>query len=656
MGLKSTIIKALALFLITGSVLASLPFNSLEEFNAWEKDLKMNAKFHPDYKVPDYIRVALMNSGPENAYFRYLFFTDNPQYAEDFANIHKGKLSEFATDNSTVRKSKLDSMPADIAEYYRQNPNELLAAEGFGFDPVLARKVYTGEIQLPYGVNKTEWLRDHAWTPDGIVERNNVVAYANTPFSGDYNLRKIDPATGKPVEPSASEQVKGQIALYNKYQKDMEVLAGKIKVLRESIGVSLQTGSSNDASIDCSGDTKERFKARCSELAVLIKSYNDLEKNCEKLRTVISSLDKNLKLPNAFSAEIASTQVKRGTGDVFAAEKEGTDCPAASQKDWRCLKTKVTTFEGKSYNVLLKWSRPNQKSKGTVFYGSGGHGGGDMLEDQNQRLVFNEIAEKNEIRTVILEMLDKDPKFELGAGYWIHGGGYQTLAQIFMAVWETAVNKKLIHGDFTNYYGGSNGTMFLASAMARYNADVYFDRVLFMIGPFLPDLATACNKNSASSFYLNNPEKFKWVMTLLSQWNYQDQTKNVCDNLSNDRTSILKNNKKEYPNTIIHVVVGALEDTVGFGPWFNASNFEWYNSIKAKHKDRLIRPNLGHDNSYEDMLRILKLAPNEVPDRSFDQCKTGTKDVDGKKVEYSCGCNGMPGGVFKGDGCYYKDL
>ena len=252
MSIKSTILSVIAVLLIIGNVFATTPFSSLDEFIKWERDLKINAKFNSNYKVPDYIRLAFMNSGPESAGSRYNFFIDNPQYVEDYANIHNGQLSKFPTDGSTLTRSKLDNMPPEIAAYYREHNDELLAAEGFGFDPVLARKVYTGEIALPYGVNKTEWLRSHAWTPNGIVEKNNVVAYAQTDYNG-YNLRKIDPATGKPIEPSGGDQAKGNIELYNKYQKDMETIAGKIQLIHDSIGVSLQTSPNGAATVDCSG-------------------------------------------------------------------------------------------------------------------------------------------------------------------------------------------------------------------------------------------------------------------------------------------------------------------------------------------------------------------------------------------------------------------
>ena len=640
----------MTLLLLATNVFANLPFSSLEEFKKWELDLKLNAKFHPDYKVPDYFRIAIKNADPESAYYRYLFFTDNPKYAEDYANIHKGQLSAYPTNGSTIVKSKLDDMPDDVAEYYRQNPDELLAAEGFGHDPVLARKLYTGEIKLPYGTNHSEWLRSHAWTPNGIIEKNNVVANAQAGYSG-YNLRKSGEVP--------NEQARGNFELLLKYIQDMEVIGKQAQVIRNSIALSLQTGSNTLASLDCSStNVPSNFKGRCAELSVLAKAYKELETNCQKLSTLVSAVDSNVKIPTIPSSDSISKAVDKGTGDIFAAEKESSDCTAASQKGWKCLKTTIKTLEGKEYKILLKFNRPNQKSVGTIFFGVGAHGGVDLLEELPQRTIFNQFADQNQIRTIMLEMLDKDEKIELGGGYWMYGGGYLTLSQIFVAVWEVVVNKGLVHGDFTNYYGGSNGTMLLASAMAKYNADVFFDRVLFMVGPFLPDLASACDKNSPSSFYLGNEEKFNLINTLLGLWHYKDQEKRVCDKLKvEDRTSILKGGKKDYPNTIIHVVVGAKEDTTGFGPWFNASNLEWYNSITAKSKDRLIRPNLGHDNSYEDMLRFLKLAPNETADNTLEQCVTGKKEVNGKMVEFSCGCNALiPGSIFQPDGCYHKPL
>lgn len=672
MGLKKYLLKIIATALISFSVLAATPFSSLEEFIQWEKKIKINAKFHTEYKVPDYIRLALMDSGPESAYLRYLFFTDNPQFVDDYANIHNGKLSVHPTDGSTLRKSKLENMPEEIAEYYRQNPAELLAAEGFGFDPVLARKVYNGEIQLPYGVNKTEWLRTHAWTPDGIVERNNVVAYANADYSGNYERRKFDPATGKPEEKTinnsnssssssgkeeAGDQIKGHLQVLASTQKDIAVIAAKAQVVRESIALSLKSGDYGTDSVDCAGEVPLNFKARCKELQTLIKSYNDLQSNAEKLKKIISAVDSSINFPKISldTSPVKSPVVAKSTKDIFAADKETPNCTLPVQAGWKCLKTTIKTLEGNSYNILLKWNRPNQKSKGTVFYGIGGAGMGESLEDAPSKAVMDQLDKIDQIRIVALEMLDPNASFPLAGGYWIHGGGYETLAQIFMATLELAIKKNLIHGNFTNYMGGSNGSMLLASAMARYNADTYFDRVVFQMGPFLPNLANACDKNSASSFSLSTTQQQNQIHDFLSRWLHQDPEKNVCSTPGDDRLSLLKDGlKKDYPNTIIHVIVGEKETTEGFGKWILASNQEWYNAISAKQKERILRPYMGHNNSYEDMRRFLKLAPNETPDRGMEKCKFGTFKVNNALFEYHCGCGTIPGGVLQSDGCFHK--
>ena len=55
MPFKAILLKVLLVFSISLSAFGvELPFNSLEEFKSWERNFKMNAKFHPNYKTPDY--------------------------------------------------------------------------------------------------------------------------------------------------------------------------------------------------------------------------------------------------------------------------------------------------------------------------------------------------------------------------------------------------------------------------------------------------------------------------------------------------------------------------------------------------------------------------------------------------------------------------
>lgn len=184
---------------------ASAPptFNNLEEFKAWEKGL--GKTFAADYEPPDYIRMStmIMNGGEDTVVARYLFFKNHPEFAADYASIRNGKLSQFPTDGSTLVKSDLSSMSPQAAAYYKEHPQDLLAAEGFNMDPTLARMRMTGDLAAPYGVNITEWLTENKWTKDGVVAQNNRLTYANADYIGldgkgatTYRLTRLDLATG----------------------------------------------------------------------------------------------------------------------------------------------------------------------------------------------------------------------------------------------------------------------------------------------------------------------------------------------------------------------------------------------------------------------------------------------------------------------------
>jgi len=148
-------------------------------------DQLLNANLAADYQVPDWFRQSGlgldMSQDKVNG-----FFAANPEYAQDWQNITSGGKSAYATDGSTLVKSNLNQMPTEVANHYRENVPELLAREGFGLDPVLGYMNYyngAGSIGInPQNTNVTEYLRDHKWTPQGIVYNNNQVGYNKTPY------------------------------------------------------------------------------------------------------------------------------------------------------------------------------------------------------------------------------------------------------------------------------------------------------------------------------------------------------------------------------------------------------------------------------------------------------------------------------------------
>lgn len=180
------------------------PFGDFTEFCAWEKGL--GNTFAEGYKAPDYVRVLGLSlwGGEGSEFKRFLFFKNNPQYAIDYESVRSGNLSTFPTDGSTLIKSDLSKMDKDTATFYKKNPSKLLAAEGFNMDPTLLKKRMEGNGE---GINDPDWLTNHRWTPEGAVESNNRVFYAQAKFIGldgkggeNYRLAKYDPATGRIVD------------------------------------------------------------------------------------------------------------------------------------------------------------------------------------------------------------------------------------------------------------------------------------------------------------------------------------------------------------------------------------------------------------------------------------------------------------------------
>lgn len=141
--------------------------------------------FNAAYEVPDWLRqnLGMFNDGPDRI---NNFFNANPEYAADYQNIINGGLSKYDTTGQSLIKSSLGDMSSEAAQYYAKNPNALLAAEGFGWDPTLAyNNYYYGPNSI--GVNPKNGsvdnaLRGNRWTPNGMQASNNLLNYAKTPY------------------------------------------------------------------------------------------------------------------------------------------------------------------------------------------------------------------------------------------------------------------------------------------------------------------------------------------------------------------------------------------------------------------------------------------------------------------------------------------
>lgn len=179
---------------------------SFDKFKAWYNGLRYSADpkiFQSgEYQVPDWLRLSngLADDGTDKEMFgQYLFFKNNQGIAQDYEKIMTTGRSGMNTDGSTLIRSDLSKMPTEIAEYYKNNQNALMTAEGFGMDPVLMYRMYKeggGQFGISQkDTNFTEWLQTHKWTENGIIQNNNVLEMANKDWKG-YNLARWDTSNG----------------------------------------------------------------------------------------------------------------------------------------------------------------------------------------------------------------------------------------------------------------------------------------------------------------------------------------------------------------------------------------------------------------------------------------------------------------------------
>lgn len=182
-------------------------------------DQYVNATYGSDYKTPDWFRQNFMSGVDEQRL--NAFFEANPQYAEDFSRITSGGTSAYSTDGSSLVKTPMSAMSPEAAEYYANNTPDLLAAEGFNFDPTLAYMNYhqgPGSIGItnPRHTNTTEYLQNNRWTPNGIQANRNTLSYAKTPFGAGAGGNSVaDGYSNKPLQMGGGQSQGGGMAGWN---------------------------------------------------------------------------------------------------------------------------------------------------------------------------------------------------------------------------------------------------------------------------------------------------------------------------------------------------------------------------------------------------------------------------------------------------------
>lgn len=286
----------------------------------------------------------------------------------------------------------------------------------------------------------------------------------------------------------------------------------------------------------------------------------------------------------------------------------GSICPEAEYAQFLCLNKTLTSQEGLAYNMTFRWNRANKESQGTILWVLGGDGRGKWRTDYKDAAVIQDNFDANRsIRSVEVEFVDAPANADSSGGYWKYPQGYYSAASAYLAALKF-VSTQLKKGNFLNHVGGSNGTMVTAYALSRFNAGAYLNRAILHAGPFLSDIADACDGSHFASFSVS-PNQYSTILSLIGLWGFGDKNYNPCNTVPNDRLSVLRNGAVAYPNLGIHVAMGKLEETAGFGPWILESNLQWYSKIQAAEKTRVISQTLGHEMNWGEVREYAALPP-----------------------------------------------
>lgn len=310
------------------------------------------------------------------------------------------------------------------------------------------------------------------------------------------------------------------------------------------------------------------------------------------------------------------------------------DCTAAVLSGYKCLDQKITTSEGKTYGVRLKWNRANKTSRGSFISVGGGAGVGEALDDSTFKKIVEKLDTQDQVRAIFIEFTDAPGVAKEWGGCWSRGGGYRSAGLLFRDVIKKVVDElKIPRGSFLNYLGLSNGTMLISYGMSTFDMDRYFNRVVMHAGPVMPDAKAACDQNNSKSIYaVNTKERADYLVGLFSLWLNGDGGANMCANIQNDDRMSILSGKRNFSDTEIVTVIGNLEDKPGgFGGFHKISNEDWFNKISAKSKLRLVPEFMGHTYGYSHLRRFLKAGKNEAipndvhcPDQITEVCEAGT--------------------------------
>jgi hypothetical protein len=294
---------------------------------------------------------------------------------------------------------------------------------------------------------------------------------------------------------------------------------------------------------------------------------------------------------------------------VPCADLDAQEAPLASTypyQDWRCQDLVVP---GTNYRLRVRWNRPGLASQASALWLAGGNGSKAQAEIDlgvagapDPRPIRDRLDQDHAIRSIEVQFLtapDSLAPYDVAGGYWAPPRrGFLKPAQAYLAVVDylRAPAVDLIQGEWLTQVASSNGATIIAFALAYLGAERYFDRIVFVSGPFLGDTYRECADPGFVAYTgindnVSGKETGAGIRNMISFVNgWTDCADPALD--FTRRSALDAGAQRDFPNTEIAVIMGADDE---FGPWILRSNEYWFDSITARQQWRSVVPNTNHD-------------------------------------------------------------
>jgi hypothetical protein len=249
--------------------------------------------------------------------------------------------------------------------------------------------------------------------------------------------------------------------------------------------------------------------------------------------------------------------VTRGPTSTIRVVSGPSPCnDGATWSGWNCVTLESTAnSNGVAYQIECRWNLVDQPVAGSWIWLAGGSSGTFFREGQNlANQGQDQLAATDSVRSI-------ETRFAAGRGVFPQNGD-RNLSIVYAEAVQWLADNDIAEG-VTGAFASSAGSVTIASALAYHGLEDILDGAVFGAGPTFIDLDVVCAPGYAT-------DQLRQGVDARTYWDTTGQT--PCAQMrpdladpSFDCMSVLGSEAdKNYPDTIVHVMVGETDPALFF--------------------------------------------------------------------------------------------